>query len=110
MAVGQAGSMASVAGVGAGASAGATTGTGGSGSMEDCLIYSTAPQSPVGSLPGSHNEALGLSPPTSPARASQVTVEHLPFLFCVDQQSIRILKGTLLPPVPNLTCSNHLLS
>lgn len=88
MAVGQAGSMASAAGVGA--SAGATTGTGGSGSMEDCLIYSTAPQSPVGSLPGSHNEALGLSPPTSPSRASQVTAEHLPFVFCVDHQSNRI--------------------
>ena len=70
MAVGQAGS--SGPGVMTGAGAGAAGGT------EDCLVFSTAPQSPVGSQAGSQSEADGhctfiQSPPTSPARASQVT-------------------------------------
>ncbi|KAE8743997.1 hypothetical protein FOCC_FOCC009363 [Frankliniella occidentalis] len=64
--VGQAGSLAGVAGVGAGA------GGAGGGSMEDCLVYSTAPQSPVGSQTGSQYETLGASPPTSPAKGCQI--------------------------------------
>lgn len=82
MTVGQTGSLVGVAGagsgaVGAGAGAGAAGAGAGHGSTEDSLVYSTAPQSPVGSHTGSHSEALGLSqsPPTSPARGrgSQVT-------------------------------------
>lgn len=75
MAVGHAGLTGSVTGTLAGV-AGAGAGT--AGSTEDCLVYSTAPQSPVGTQTGSQNEADGLCsvvqfPPTSPARGFQVT-------------------------------------